>query len=98
MPTYEYHCEACGYRFEKFQSMTEEPISVCPKCHIENVERLISGGGGLIFKGSGFYTTDYRGKKYKKQAQAEKPKSSVDSSSSSKSDDKKKPKNKKTEK
>lgn len=59
MPTYEYGCKACGHRFEEFQSMSEEPIRVCPSCEKESVERLVSGGAGLIFKGSGFYITDY---------------------------------------
>jgi len=57
MPTYEYKCEDCGYKFEKFQSMKDKPIEKCPKCS-GRVQRLISGGGGIIFKGSGFYATD----------------------------------------
>lgn len=60
MPTYEYRCGSCGARFERFQKMTDEPVSVCPECGEEEVERLISSGGGLVFKGSGFYATDYR--------------------------------------
>lgn len=60
MPTYEYRCGACGARFERFQKMTDEPVSVCPECGREEVQRLISRGGGLVFKGSGFYATDYR--------------------------------------
>ena len=60
MPTYEYRCRACGARFERFQKMTADPVSVCPDCGEEEVERLISPGGGLVFKGSGFYATDYR--------------------------------------
>lgn len=62
MPTYEYGCKSCGYRFEEFQSIVDDPIKVCPKCHKETVERLVSGGAGLIFKGSGFYITDYKNK------------------------------------
>jgi len=58
MPTYEYKCEDCGYKFEKFQSMKDKPIEKCPKCE-GRVRRLISGGGGIIFKDSGFHTTDY---------------------------------------
>ena len=58
MPTYEYKCEDCSYTFEKFQSMKDKPIAKCPKCN-GNVQRLISGGAGVIFKGSGFYATDY---------------------------------------
>jgi len=60
MPTYEYVCEECGYRFERFQSMTEEPVKTCPKCG-GKVRRLISTGAGIIFKGPGFYATDYGG-------------------------------------
>lgn len=60
MPTYEYRCGACGARFERFQKMTADPVSVCPECGAEEVERLISSGGGLVFRGSGFYATDYR--------------------------------------
>jgi putative FmdB family regulatory protein len=57
MPTYEYECKSCGHNFEAFQSMTEEPLRECPECGRE-VRRLINGGGGVIFKGSGFYVTD----------------------------------------
>ncbi len=60
MPTYEYECKACGHRFEKSQSITAEAIKVCPKCDKRKVVRLISSGSGVIFKGSGFYATDYR--------------------------------------
>lgn len=59
MPTYEYECKTCGHRFEKSQSMTAAPLKKCPKCDKE-VRRLISSGSGFIFKGSGFYATDYR--------------------------------------
>ena len=61
MPTYEYRCRECGFKFEEFQSIVSEPIRVCPKCN-GKVERLINGGIGLIFKGSGFYETDYKNK------------------------------------
>ena len=61
MPTYEYKCEKCGYCFEEFQSMTAEPLKECPKCK-GKVKRLIGKGGGIIFKGSGFYATDYKKK------------------------------------
>lgn len=63
MPTYEYLCEACGYRFEKFQSIKDEPIRECPDCHEKRVVRVLNGGSGLIFKGSGFYITDYKNNK-----------------------------------
>ena len=58
MPTYDYKCTKCQYTFEHFQAMSEEPLVKCPKCS-STVRRLISGGTGLIFKGSGFYKTDY---------------------------------------
>jgi len=60
MPNYEYECQSCGQTFEMFQFMTEEPIKQCPKCHKNKAKRLISAGSGIIFKGSGFYATDYR--------------------------------------
>ena len=59
MPTYEYECEKCGYRFEKFQRMSDAPVRRCPRCG-GKVRRLITGGAGIIFKGSGFYVTDYK--------------------------------------
>jgi putative FmdB family regulatory protein len=71
MPTYEYKCNACGHAFEKFQSMTSDPIKKCPKCGKNKVKRLIGTGAGLIFKGSGFYITDYRDSGYKEKAKAE---------------------------
>jgi putative FmdB family regulatory protein len=74
MPTYEYKCEACGHTFEKFQSMTSAPIRKCPVCGKNKVKRLIGTGAGLIFKGSGFYITDYRSEAYKKSAKDESPK------------------------
>lgn len=71
MPTYEYKCDACGNVFEKFQSMTAAPIRKCPKCGRNKARRLIGTGAGLIFKGSGFYITDYRDKSYTDKAKAE---------------------------
>ncbi len=59
MPTYEYQCSSCNYYFEAFQSINDEPIKTCPKCG-GKVRKLISSGAGLIFKGSGFYITDYK--------------------------------------
>jgi len=64
MPTYDYACSACGHRFEEFQSMTSAPLKKCPACKKSKLERLIGTGGGVIFKGSGFYETDYRGDSY----------------------------------
>ena len=71
MPTYEYKCDACGNEFEKFQTMSSDPIKKCPKCGKNKVRRLISAGAGLIFKGSGFYITDYRDKGYNDSAKAD---------------------------
>lgn len=61
MPTYEYVCTKCHYAFEEFQSMHDEPIKICPQCH-GDVRKKISGGAALVFKGSGFYETDYKKK------------------------------------
>src|SRR5947207_1876417 len=60
MPTYEYACSACGNEFERFESITAAPNKSCPKCNKKKAQRRISGGGGFIFKGSGFYLTDYK--------------------------------------
>jgi len=72
MPTYEYKCTACGFRFEAFQSIKEDPVHICPTCGKEKVERLISAGAGLLFKGSGFYITDYRSDAYQREAKKDK--------------------------
>ncbi|MFH1747522.1 MAG: zinc ribbon domain-containing protein [Planctomycetota bacterium] len=72
MPTYEYRCEACGHEFEQFQSITARPLKKCPECTQRKLHRLIGSGGGIIFKGSGFYQTDYRSAAYKKSAEADK--------------------------
>jgi putative FmdB family regulatory protein len=71
MPTYEYHCDACGHRFEKFQSIKAAPVRKCPKCGKNAVKRLLGTGAGIIFKGSGFYTTDYRSESYQQAAKSE---------------------------
>ncbi|MBP7051615.1 MAG: zinc ribbon domain-containing protein [Phycisphaerae bacterium] len=68
MPTYEYVCEACGHAFDEFQSITAKPLRKCPQCGKSALKRLIGTGAGIIFKGSGFYCTDYRGESYKKAA------------------------------
>lgn len=70
MPTYEYACQKCGYEFEQFQSIKDEPLKRCPKCKGKVVKK-ISSGAGLIFKGSGFYITDYRSEKYKSAAKSD---------------------------
>jgi putative FmdB family regulatory protein len=70
MPTYEYRCPACGEEFEKFQRMSDDPVADCPGCG-KPAERRMSGGAGLLFKGSGFYITDYRSDSYKKAAKSE---------------------------
>ncbi len=67
MPTYEYECSKCGHKFDVFQKMSDKPDAKCPKCNGKS-DRLISSGSGLIFKGSGFYETDYKKKKGKKDA------------------------------
>jgi putative FmdB family regulatory protein len=71
MPTYDYKCEACGFAFEKFHSISAKPIRKCPKCGKLKVRRLIGTGAGMIFKGSGFYITDYRSEGYKSAAKAD---------------------------
>src|SRR5690606_37207352 len=71
MPTYEYKCDGCGNAWEVFQSMSAEPIRKCPECKKNKAKRLIGTGAGLIFKGSGFYITDYRDKGYTDKAKAE---------------------------
>ena len=73
MPTYDYKCDACGHAFEKFQSIKAGPIRKCPSCSKRKVRRLIGTGGGVIFKGSGFYQTDYRSESYKNSAKSETP-------------------------
>jgi putative FmdB family regulatory protein len=60
MPTYEYRCKSCGHEFEELQSMTAAPLTICPKCAEPTLRRVMGGGGGMIFKGSGFYLTDYK--------------------------------------
>ncbi|MFC1781216.1 FmdB family zinc ribbon protein [Planctomycetota bacterium] len=72
MPTYEYLCENCRAEFERFQTITAKPLRVCPECGEKQLKRLIGTGGGIIFKGSGFYQTDYRSDGYKQAAQNEK--------------------------
>ncbi|MEM9283277.1 MAG: FmdB family zinc ribbon protein [Verrucomicrobiota bacterium] len=83
MPTYDYKCETCGHQFEVFQSMNDERLTDCPEDNCDgSVKRLLGTGAGIIFKGSGFYETDYRSDSYKKAESADK--SSGDSGSSEK--------------
>lgn len=71
MPTYEYRCAACGHEMEEFQSITAAPLKKCPACKKSKLKRLIGTGAGIIFKGSGFYETDYRSDSYKQAAKAD---------------------------
>jgi len=72
MPTYDYMCENCGHKFEQFQTITAGPLRKCPNCGKAALKRLIGVGAGIIFRGSGFYETDYRSESYKKAAEKEK--------------------------
>jgi len=72
MPTYDYICENCGHEFEQFQTITAGPLRKCPNCGKAALKRLIGVGAGIIFRGSGFYETDYRSESYKKAAEREK--------------------------
>jgi len=76
MPTYEYKCKNCGHGFEEFQSITAEPLAMCPSCGQPTLKRLLAGGAGMIFKGSGFYQTDYKSKTLASKESGSKPASS----------------------
>lgn len=99
MPTYDYVCEACDHAFEEFQSITAKSLRKCPECGKNKLKRLIGTGAGVIFKGSGFYETDYRSDSYKKAAKADSDSSSSSTTSgdSAKSDSTPKTETKKTE-
>jgi putative FmdB family regulatory protein len=71
MPTYDYQCDACGHKFEEFQYFSEQPLKTCPKCHTDHLRRLFGIGAAVLFKGSGFYETDYRSDSYKAAAKAD---------------------------
>jgi putative FmdB family regulatory protein len=71
MPTYEYECRACGHRFEKYQSITAAPVRTCPKCRKARVRRLLGAGAALLFKGPGFYATDYPSSSHREGAKKE---------------------------
>ena len=84
MPTYDYRCDACEHEWELFQSIKANPVRKCPECGKLKAKRIIGAGAGIIFKGSGFYQTDYRSKSYKKGAEAAKKASEKKSDSGSK--------------
>jgi putative FmdB family regulatory protein len=71
MPTYEYECDACHHNFDEFQSMSEPALTKCPKCGKKKLRRLFGTGSAILFKGSGFYQTDYRSESYKQAAKAD---------------------------
>ncbi len=71
MPTYDYECGGCGHAFEAFQNLSEPHLKNCPQCKKPRLSRLIGGGAGFLFKGSGFYTTDYRSDSYRSAAKAD---------------------------
>lgn len=83
MPTYEYECEACGHRFELFQPIKEAVRRKCPACARLKLRRLIGAGAAVLFRGSGFYQTDYRSADYRRQAKAEKDGSATEESQAS---------------
>ena len=80
MPTYDYRCNACGHEFEEFQSFSEKVLVTCPKCKKKKLQRLFGTGSAILFKGSGFYETDYRSDGYKASAKADSEKSTDTSS------------------
>ena len=73
MPTYDYVCDKCSHEFEAFESIKADPQTVCPSCNDQTLRRKIGAGAAILFKGSGFYQTDYRSDSYKKRAEADKP-------------------------
>ena len=89
MPTYEYECQKCGHRFDEFQSMTAKPLVRCPKCK-GKLKRLIGAGAGFLFKGSGFYTTDYRSSAYQEKKKGDASPASAPSADGAKPADKSK--------
>jgi len=86
VPTYEYRCKTCAHTFERLQPITAKPVRRCPECG-KAVERLIGTGAGIIFKGSGFYCTDYRSESYRQSAKSDSSSSSPSSASSASSSD-----------
>ena len=83
MPTYDYICDSCKHEFEAFESIKADPQTACPECHAATLRRKIGAGAAILFKGSGFYQTDYRSDSYKKSAAADKPSESKASDTSS---------------
>ena len=90
MPTYDYECDACGHAFELFQTITEPVKRKCPECNRSKLRRLFGTGAAIVFKGSGFYQTDYRSDSYKKKAKAESESAKGGSDASKKKSDKEK--------
>src|SRR5690348_1281567 len=86
MPTYEYHCDACEHNFDEFQSMSEPALTKCPECGKKKLRRVFGTGAAILFKGSGFYETDYRSESYKKAAKAEQEAGSKSSGTEAKAD------------
>jgi putative FmdB family regulatory protein len=86
MPTYDYRCSKCDHEWELFQSIKAEPVKKCPKCGKQGAKRVIGPGAAIVFKGSGFYQTDYRSDAYKKAAAADSKTSDSSSSKDAKSD------------
>jgi putative FmdB family regulatory protein len=86
VPTYEYRCAACRHEFEEFQSMHEAALKKCPKCKKPKLERLIGSGAGILFKGGGFYQTDYRTESYKRGESSEKSDGKAPASSEAKAE------------
>ena len=95
MPTYDYECDACGHEFELFQAITDPVKRKCPECGKSKLRRLFGTGAAIVFKGSGFYQTDYRSESYKKRAKADSEASSGGENKKSESSDSKKPAKKK---
>jgi len=87
MPTYDYICQNCGCEFERFQSITAGPLRKCPECGKLTLKRLVGTGSGVIFKGSGFYQTDYRSESYKKAEKSEKSKADTTTKEKAKTKD-----------
>ncbi len=87
MPTYDYLCEGCGHEMEVFQSINADVLKTCPECNKDDLKRQFGTGAAIVFKGSGFYQTDYRSDNYKKGQKADKPKDKKEGGSESKKSD-----------